>query len=199
MGGNANQGDLCKRLMTDYRELMVSFVPARFQDDLREVMCRLWVVIKVYTSKEEVNVRIYKQFCLDLYYLVLNSYDNEIRWISISPTLHGLLAHSWELISNYESRGLGDFTEGGLEHNNKFLRFYRRNLARKVDQGSNLEDCLMRLWLRSDPLIRDSGPAQPVCRKCKEAHFTISCPQKSGVSLSAVSLVDYYLSQLIKY
>ena len=110
MGGNANQGDLCKRLMTDYRELMVSFVPARFQDDLREVMCRLWVVIKVYTSKEEVNVRIYKQFCLDLYYLVLNSYDNEIRWISISPTLHGLLAHSWELISNYESKGLGDFT-----------------------------------------------------------------------------------------
>ena len=77
MGGNANNGDLCKCLMTDYREHMVSFVPARFQDDLREVMCRLWVVIKVYTSKEEVNVRIYKQFCLDLYYLVLNSFDNE--------------------------------------------------------------------------------------------------------------------------
>ena len=199
MGGNANKGDLCKRLMTDYRDLMVSFVPERFQDDLREVMCRLWVVIKVYTSKDEVNVRIYKQFCLDLYNLVLNSFENEKRWISISPTLHGLLAHSWELISNYDGRGLGDFTEGGLEHNNKFLRFYRRNLARKIDQVSNMEDCLMRLWLRSDPLIRDSGPAQPICKHCKRVgHFTISCPEKSAVPASVVSLVDHYLSQLIK-
>ena len=139
MGGNANKGDLCKRLMTDYRELMVSFVPERFQNDLRELMCRLWVVIKVYTSKEQVNVSEYKQFCLDLYYLVLNSFNNASRWINISPTLHSLLAHSWELISNNDGRGLGEFTEGGLEHNNKFLRFYRRNLARKVDQAANME------------------------------------------------------------
>ena len=184
--------------MTDYRELMVSFVPVRFQDDLREVICRLWVVIKVYTGKEEVNVRLYKQFCLDLYNLVLNSFENQSRWISISPTLHSLIAHSWELISNNDGRGLGDFTEGGLEHNNKFLRFYRRNLARKVDQSANIEDCLTRLWLRSDPLIRDSGPAQPTCKRCHGSHFTVSCPQKSVLQSSTLPLVEYYLSQLIK-
>ena len=121
MGGNANKGDLCKRLMTDYRELMVSFVPERFQNDLRELICRLWVVIKVNTGREEANVSEYKQFCIDLYYLVLNSFDNENRWINISSTFHALLAHSWELISNNDGKGLGHYSEGGLEHNNKLL------------------------------------------------------------------------------
>jgi hypothetical protein len=198
MGGNANKGDLCKRLMTTYHELMVSFVPERFQDDLRKLICQLWVVIKVYTSKDLVNVDEFKQFCLKLYYHILNSFNNkESRWINISPTLHALLAHSWELISNNEGRGLGEFTEGGLEHNNKFLRFYRRSLARKVDQASNMEDCLTRLWLRSDPQIRVSGPAPPVCKRCQGGHYTVSCPQKHVVQ-SAQSLDDFYLSQLLK-
>ena len=178
---------------------MVSFVPERFQDNLRDLMCKLWVIIKIYTGKDQVHVTEYKQFCLSVYYLILDSFNNqETRWINISPTLHALLAHSWELISNNDGRGLGEFSEGGLEHNNKFLRFYRRNLARKVNQTSNMEDCLTRLWLRSDPLIRSSGPSPPVCKRCKGDHYTVYCPQKL-VSLSRdtnMTLEEQYLSEL---
>ena len=178
---------------------MVSFVPERFQEDLKILMCKIWVIIKIYTSKDKVVVPEYKQFCLDLYYHILNSFNNqESRWINISPTVHALLAHSWELIGNNGGVGLGEFSEGGLEHNNKFLRFYRRNLARKVDQSSNLEDCLTRLWLRSDPLIRTSGASPSVCKRCNGDHFTVSCPQKlSASSISTAMTSDnVYLSEL---
>ena len=197
-GGNANKGDLCKRLLLDHRDVLVSLAPSRFQDDYRELLCRTWVIIKLYTSTEKICVEAFKDFCIQTYSLILNKFNNETRWIRISPTMHALLAHSWELISNHDGRGLGEFSEGGLENNNKYLRFYRRNLARKVNQSTNLEDCITRLWLRSDPIIRSSGPSKH-CSLChKSDHFTVSCPVKTLPASTALSLDDHYLSHLIK-
>ena len=36
-------------------------------------------------------------------------------WISITPALHKLLAHSWELMLNNKETGLGSLDESGLE------------------------------------------------------------------------------------
>ena len=153
-------------------------------------------------SNSKVNIDEFKMFCLDTYKLILSKFNNEnLKWINISPTVHALLAHGWELISLNDGIGLGQYTEGGLENNNKFLRFYRRNLARKVSQSTNLEDCLTRLWLRSDPKMRDAGP-KANCSRCKSTgHFTVSCPQKrllSSTIHSSQSLDDYYLSAILK-
>ena len=130
-GGNANKGDLCKKLLVDHRELMVSLVPHRFQADLRELMCRLWVILFVYNSKRKVKTDVFKDFCITTYKSIFNGFNNKDRWINVSPTVHSLLAHSPELIENNDCCGLGNFSESGLENNNKYLRFYRRNLARK--------------------------------------------------------------------
>ena len=100
---------------------------------------------------------------------------------------------------SHDGMGIGEFTEGGLENSNKFLRFYRRNLARNVSQSANLEDFFSRLWLRSDPLVR-AAALKPTCSRCSEVgHFTVSCPQKARpVCLSAQSLDDYFLSVILK-
>ena len=37
------------------------------------------------------------------------------------------------------SYGLGDYIESGLEHNHKFLRFFRSCLARKYPQKSQFK------------------------------------------------------------
>ena len=195
-GGNANKGDLCKRLLVDHRELMVSFAPARFQDDYRSLLCRLWVIISVYNSTRNVNIEEFMCFCIKTYELILEGFNNSSRWINVSPTMHALLAHSWELISNNDGKGLGEYTESGLENNN-YLRFYRSNLARKVNQETNLEDCMTRLWLRSDPGIGHSGPPKPKCSRCSVVgHFTVSCPQKVQEVATASTLDNYYLSCL---
>ena len=87
--------------------------------------------------------------------------------------------------------------ESGLENNNKYLRFYRTSLARKTNQQTNLEDCITRLWLRSDPTIWHSGPSNRSCSRCSLAdHFTVSCPQKLQELHTASTLNEYYLSCL---
>ena len=176
----------------------MSLVPQRFQEDFRELLCRIWVAVKVYTSTSKVNSTQFRNFCLDTYALVFNKFNNEPKWISVSPTVHSLLAHGWEVITNHDDTGMGEFTESGLENNNKFLRFYRRNLARKTDQSANLEDCLTRLWLRSDPVIRSTAPS-PKCSKCQlNGHFTVSCPAKKASPVSSnLSLDDFFLSALL--
>ena len=75
------------------------------------------------------------------------------------------------------NQGLGDYSETGLEHNNKFLRFFRQCLAWKTSQETNLQDCIERLWLKSDPKVRDAGPMK-ICLNCKKIdnHFTVSRP-----------------------
>ena len=95
----------------------------------------------------------------------------------------------------------GEYTEGGLENSNKFLRFYRTHLARKVHQTANLNDCLSRLWLNSDPKIWDAAP-KPKCSKCHETgHHTVSCPSKNlpEVIYSAATIDEYFLSLLLKW
>ena len=99
-------------------------------------------------------------------------------------------------VSN-DCKGLGEFTEAGLENSNKYLRFYRQSLSRKTRQESNLEDCLTRLWIRSDPVVRASGPQGPICSRCSLEHYTVSCPEKAGETTSVASLDEFYLSCLI--
>ena len=133
---------------------------------------------------KQVNVEEYKKFCIETYEFLLDNFSNTNRWISISPTLHSLLAHSWEIISANDGVGLGEYTEGGLENSNKFLRFYRIRLSRKNSQSSNLYDCITRLWLRGDPAIRGSKPTSRVYKK------KVSEPQRS--------FVDRHLEKLLE-
>ena len=133
-GGTTTNGNVCERLLKDHRDVLVSLVPERFQPALNEFLNRLWVILFVYTSqsKTHVNTPLFREFCAITYELLLNSFQNsESKWLNISPTLHMLLAHSWELIEINDNCGLGEFSETGLEHNNKFLRFFRQFRARK--------------------------------------------------------------------
>ena len=153
---------------------------------LSEFLNRLWVILFIYTSesKTHVNTPLYREFCANSYELLLNSFEkSENKWINISPTRHMLLAHSWELIEINDNYGLGEFSETGLEYNNKFLRFFRQYLARKNSQESNLADCIDRFWLKSDPGIRYAGPKKYYSRCHKvDYHHTVSCPLKKNYS-----------------
>ena len=125
-GGTTNTGNVCERVLTDYQHILVSLVPPRFQSDMIELLNRLWVLISVYTSKPkddlEVNTTLYGELCVETYDLIINCFKNsDYKWINVSPTLHMLLAHSWEIIEMNNNKGLGEYSESGLEHNNNFF------------------------------------------------------------------------------
>ena len=111
--------------------------------------------MKIYNSNDEVN-DYFDEFCRDTCMLILTSFNKDQPWIYISPTVHGLLHHSWELIQANDNVGLQEYSESPIEGNMKFLRFYRQFLSRKRDQFSNLTYCFSRMWLKSDPNIRKS-------------------------------------------
>ena len=130
--------------------------------------------------------------CTTLYLLYLESFPGkqkkksnkkDVTWISVPPSLHKLLAHSWELIEMNDDRGLKCFDESGLEANNKVLRSIRLKLSRKTSQSDNLEDVINRLWLGSDPKVNNIRiQAQPYCKHCAEyGHSTRYCRKANPV------------------
>ena len=143
--------------------------------------------ISILSSKEQVNIEFYKQYCIDTNVFLINQfprvYDKNLPgpWISITPTVHKVLAHSWELIKHNNSCGLANLDESGLEGCNKIVRCVRKTLSRKTSQQDNLIDTLNRMWLASDPVVnhkRLSG--KPFCKNCKIlGHHTRYCPEKN--------------------
>ena len=95
-----------------------------------------------------------------------------------------LLAHSCEIIAMNNNQGLGNYSETGLEYNNNLSRFFRQCLARKTSQETNLQDCIERIWLKSDPKVRYAGPMKlrSNCKKIND-HFTVPCPLKKSSSV----------------
>ena len=102
-------------------------------------------------------------------------------WISITPTVHKLLGHSWEMIESNDECRLKCPDESGLEETNKVLRSIRSKLSRKISQSSNLQDTFTRLWMRSDPKVDEIyGSTRPFCKFCKDyGHTERYCTTKT--------------------
>ena len=109
----------------------------------------------------------------------------------MTPTVHALLCHSNELIEGNEGFGLQDYSESGLEANNKFMRFYRQFLARKTNQMDNLTDVFTRMWLKSDPFIKKGETAWKKSKKQTAAAAADSC-------IFPETKEEHYMSLLVK-
>ena len=152
-GGTTTGGNCCRKLLHTHRELVITELPEHYQDIFRHFGQHLSVIICVMSSKERFDVEMYKQFCRNLYLFLIQSFQRVINkhlrgpWISITSSLHKLLAHTWELIELNDGVGLGALDEAGLEGCNKILRTIRTKLARKKAQNANLIDCLRQCGL----------------------------------------------------
>ena len=112
---------------------------------------RLAVALRVISSKRELREEKVTEFNRETYKLILTSYPPP--QVKISPSVHKLLGHSWDLVALNDNFGLGTVSEGGIEACNKLLRRYRTQLSRKTSQHDYLQDCVKRLWVNSDPVL----------------------------------------------
>ena len=191
-GGTTTTGNIARELLYKkcHREIIISEVPERFQSTLRHYGQSLSVIIRILSSKSQVNVDDFKLFCSDLYLFLLDSFPRVSQvhlpgpWISITPALHKVLAHSWELIELNDGFGLGALDESGLEGCNKILRKVRNRISRKTSQEANLSDTLIRMWVGSDPIINiERMKAQSYCKNCKSlGHSTRYCTSVHTIS-----------------
>ena len=202
-GGTTTTGNVARQLLhnKDNRRHIINEMPEDHRERIDKFGMHLSVIIRVLSSKLRVNVKAYKEHCKEFYLFLLSSFtdDQGESWVNITPSLHKVLSHSWELIESNDEHGLGSFDESGLEGNNKILRNIRLRLSRKTSQTHNLIDTLNRMWISSDPNINTVRQStKPMCKHCNvKGHSTRYCHTTKSNSSTVLSLEDKLFESLI--
>ena len=76
-------------------------------------------------------------------------------YIKISPTVHSLLAHYWELFERNGGDFVGELSESGLEADNKFMKAIHTS---KISEEACPYDTVSRMWDQSNPYINSFQP-----------------------------------------
>ena len=151
-GGTTTTGNVAKAILNNSnRSLLTKGIDnSELKSKIDKIILNMAAILAVINSNKKVNVSEYTELCKSTSLLI-----KSIHWIKINPSAHVVLAHSAEVINENDGRGLLNFTECGLEANNKYLLQYRMNYACKTSQLNNLSDCLRRLWDKSDPMVHE--------------------------------------------
>ena len=112
-GGTSTTGNTARVLLykKKNRDFIIGKLDEKHQQLMSEVMLRFSVILRVMSTKGEVNVDAYKKYCTELYLILINNFPRVVNkkqpgpWISITPSVHKLLAHSWELMKNNDNHG----------------------------------------------------------------------------------------------
>ena len=132
------------------RQFFTSLVEEDIQEEFSFILLGLCAIVKIINSqKRSVNVEKVRLLAQQVNKKIVQCFP----WAVISPSVHRVLAHSWEVIELNAGFGLGDLSEEGLEALNKCIREMRKSGARKDSTVNNFTDTYNHLWDRSRPVI----------------------------------------------
>ena len=132
------------------RAFYVSLVEEDQREDFNLILLGLSAAVKIINSqKRRVNTEKLRELTLEVYLKIVQCFP----WAVISPSVHRILAHGWEVIQLNQGFGLGDLSEEGLEALNKLIREMRCHGSRKDSTVNNFTDTFNHLWDRSRPTI----------------------------------------------
>ena len=176
-GGTSTTGKIAQDLLEKYLDVIIVVLKETDKQKFKFFGSQLAGILRVINSKDFVNVDHYHSICTSLNVFLRES----LPWVSITPTMHKLLGHTWELIELNGDKGLGVFDESGLEACNKLLRKFRIQLGRKTSQMDNLIDTFIRFWLNSDEEVNQQRKKTlPWCKNCSiRGHSTRYCPLRN--------------------
>jgi hypothetical protein len=135
------------------REILASMMKEEtLRDPFKNIHLGLSAIIRVLNSQHQtINLSRYKDLCTSVHLKICENFP----WAVISPSIHRVLAHSWEKIELNEMKGLGCESEEALESQNKFVRYLRAHGARKTSTEENFQDTWNHLWRRSSPIVTE--------------------------------------------
>ena len=132
------------------RRFLCSLLDPEKQEVFSEILLGLCTLVKVINSqRRKVDVDRVRALGQQVYLKLVQLFP----WIVVSPSVHRILAHSWEVMLQNDCYGLGSQSEEGLEALNKFIRRMRSSGARKDSSLHNFTDTFNHLWDRSRPVI----------------------------------------------
>ena len=172
-GGSTDGNDGREFFTLAFLPIILKCIPEKYHDTIKKLHRDLSCILRVISSTSKVNWHAFEKLTQEASILLAN----ELSWVRVNRTLHGVLHHSCELIRMNEQCGLGMLSEEALEANNKYVRRYLETKARLMNPSNQMEDVLARLLERSDPLINNCRLASQrftecnVCGSCK--HTTL--------------------------
>lgn len=90
------------------REELAKMLPEQYRREFVQLHLEICTILKILVSQHhDINVHMLKSLCTTAYLRFLR----EFKWVKLSPTLHRILAHGWESVSENGGRGLGN--QGG--------------------------------------------------------------------------------------
>lgn len=99
-------------------------------------------------------------------------------WAVISPSVHMMAAHSWQLFVYTEGKPIAIFAEHSVEGYHKCIRAYRSGpgcRSRQTSMACNIEDIFKRLLTTSSPRMAHLR-RQHSCSRCGlQGHTVRSC------------------------
>ena len=196
-GGSCSTGNTGRRIIWNKvnRDMLAEFAPESKQNSIKFIFRNLAIILRLVSSDCKIHVEKLDLLCKDTAIKILDDFNGEIQ---IPNTLHVLLAHTCALVEENGGYGFKKLSEEPLESNNKFVRKFRENLARKTNQIENLTDLATRLWLKSDPIIC-SLKRELYCKLCENfgdhTMKSSQCPQK--IKFSPKQSDDNFFEQFI--
>ena len=138
------------------------------------------VILRVINSDEDVNVEAFEDLCKETNIILIEYF----KFMNITPTVHAVLAHSFNIIRNNKGKGLKCHSEEGSEGSHKVLKFLREHGGRKMSLELNMKDVFRKMFFRSDPIVRNMK-RKVICSRCEEeGHSIRSCPEAHPVPLT---------------
>ena len=159
-GGNTNTGPVAKRFFSpNNREAICSLIDGdanriNYNVFLGQMNVCLAVSENADTSKT-VDVKAFQKHCFDtMIHIALH-----FPWVRVSPSVHQMLAHNWELFEMMNGSPIARWSESGLEAWNKHIRNFRSGAGCRARQNSvknNIQDIFVRMLITSAPAIANA-------------------------------------------
>ena len=109
-------------------------------------------------------------------------FKQSFPWAMLTPSVHQMCAHSWELFVITKGLPIAVYSEQSGESWNKYVRAYKSGtscMARQMSTKVNTRDIFVRMMLRTNPSIA-SMKRMLRCSKCgKTGHTTRGCKSDS--------------------
>ena len=157
VGGNTNTGPVSQRFFAwCNREAICSLIDdAADRENFNILLGQFNVSLSVAESVDVTKV-------VDVEKIKLHCHETMIHitlhfpWVKITPSVHQMLAHNWELFEMQNGGPIAIWSESALESWNKHLRNFRSGAgcrARQMSVRCNIQDVFVRMLVTSAPVI----------------------------------------------
>ena len=195
VGGNTNTGPVADRFFSpENRESICSVIR---NSDHKEAFSKLLSFINMMlsvTQQSDSSKIANPDSVKKLGYSLMIHYKRSFPFATISPSVHQMCAHSWELFELTNGMPIALYAEQSGEAWNKYIRAYKSGPGSRARQCSirlNTQDIFTRMLVQSHPLIASKKKILK-CNECeKYGHTVRSCPKKcSDVMTEEKSIIE---------